>query len=104
MLPDPLHPAVVHLPIALAILLPGLALLGAWAIRSKLVPPRTWVALLLLQASPSAAHHRLSRVLIEAGLLDGVIECRDQVTPRESEAACLAGLRSSHRRRCVVVL
>ena len=50
MLPDPLHPAVVHLPIALAILLPGLALLGAWAIRRKLVPTRTWVALLLLQA------------------------------------------------------
>jgi hypothetical protein len=50
MLPDPLHPAVVHLPIALAVLVPGLALLGAWAIHRKLVPLRTWVALLLLQA------------------------------------------------------
>ena len=58
---------------------------------------------LLLQASPSAAHHRLSRVLIEAGLLDGVIECRDQVSMRP-RAIILARLRSSHRRRCVVVL
>ena len=49
-LPDPLHPAMVHLPLALAVLVPGLALLGALAIRLQLVPPRTWVAVLLLQA------------------------------------------------------
>ena len=49
-LPDPLHPAIVHLPIALAVLMPGLALLAAVAIRTKLVPGRTWMAILLLQA------------------------------------------------------
>ena len=48
-LPDPLHPAVVHLPIALAVLMPMLALLGALAIRLKAVPPRTWAAVILLQ-------------------------------------------------------
>ncbi len=48
--PDPLHPAVVHLPIALAVLIPALALLAAVAIRSNHVPPRTWVGIVLLQA------------------------------------------------------
>jgi len=49
MLPDPLHPAVVHMPIALAVLIPALALLGALAIRMKLVPRRSWLALVLVQ-------------------------------------------------------
>jgi uncharacterized membrane protein len=49
-LPDPLHPAVVHLPIALAVLLPALALLGAVTIQRRIVPPRTWLGVLLLQA------------------------------------------------------
>jgi hypothetical protein len=49
MLPDPLHPAVVHMPIALAILAPALALLAAVLISRKLVPPRTWLALVVLQ-------------------------------------------------------
>jgi len=49
MLPDPLHPAVVHMPIALAILVPALALLAAVLISRKLTPPRTWLALVLLQ-------------------------------------------------------
>lgn len=50
-LPDPLHPAMVHLPIALAVLMPALALLTAVVIRMKVVPPRTWIAVLLLQAA-----------------------------------------------------
>lgn len=50
-LPDPLHPAVVHLPLALAVLMPALALLGALVIRMKFVPRRAWVAVLLLQAT-----------------------------------------------------
>lgn len=50
-LPDPLHPAVVHLPIALAVLMPALALLAALAIRSGSVPPRAWAAVVLLQAA-----------------------------------------------------
>jgi uncharacterized membrane protein len=50
MIPDPLHPAVVHLPIALAILIPGLAILGVYLIRRRLVPAHTWGLLVLLQA------------------------------------------------------
>lgn len=42
MLPEPLHPAIVHLPIALAVLLPLLTLGGAVALRAHWLPRRTW--------------------------------------------------------------
>ncbi len=50
MMPDPLHPAIVHLPIALAMLLPGLAILGIVTIQKDLLPARTWAVIVLLQA------------------------------------------------------
>ena len=50
MLPDPLHPAIVHLPIALAILTPGFAILGIWLIAKGWLPPRGWSLVVLLQA------------------------------------------------------
>jgi len=50
MLPDPLHPAVIHLPIALAVLIPGLAILGFFLIHTKRVPLRSWGLIVLLQA------------------------------------------------------
>jgi uncharacterized membrane protein len=50
MLPDPLHPAVVHLPIALAVLIPGLAMLGILLIHKGFLPPRSWASIVLLQA------------------------------------------------------
>ena len=50
MLPDPLHPAVVHLPMALAILIPGFAILGIGLITKRYLPPRSWSLIVLLQA------------------------------------------------------
>lgn len=50
MLPDPLHPAVVHLPLALAVLMPLLSLLAALSIRADAAPRRVWLVILLLQA------------------------------------------------------
>jgi uncharacterized membrane protein len=50
MLPDPLHPAVVHFPIALATFLPLLAALVLLAIRAGRAPRNAWVVVLLLQA------------------------------------------------------
>jgi uncharacterized membrane protein len=44
MLPDPLHPAVVHFPIVLMTLLPLAALGALWAIRRGSTPIRAWVA------------------------------------------------------------
>ncbi|HEB88841.1 MAG TPA: hypothetical protein ENI85_04650 [Deltaproteobacteria bacterium] len=49
MLPDPLHPAVVHLPIALAVLVPGFALVMTILIHRRLLPVRSWALVMLLQ-------------------------------------------------------
>lgn len=48
MLPDPLHPAVVHLPVALAVLLPLLSHLGLLAIERHWLPVRAWSVVVLL--------------------------------------------------------
>lgn len=50
MIPDPLHPAVVHLPIALAILIPVLAVLGTVLIHKRYFAPETWMVVVFLQA------------------------------------------------------
>jgi hypothetical protein len=42
MLPVPLHPAVVHFPIVLAVLLPISAVVAVWAIRRGAAPLRAW--------------------------------------------------------------
>lgn len=41
-LPEPLHPAVVHLPLALAVLLPFFAVLALWAIRRGVSTSTAW--------------------------------------------------------------
>jgi hypothetical protein len=42
LLPNPLHPAVVHLPIALTLLVPLFAIGALWAIRRGARPMRSW--------------------------------------------------------------
>jgi uncharacterized membrane protein len=49
-MPDPLHPAIVHFPIALAILLPLLGLLALLSIWRGALPARVWWGVVLLQA------------------------------------------------------
>ena len=49
MLPDPLHPAVVHLPMALAVLLPLAAAGLVLAIGRQLLPARAWAFVVVLQ-------------------------------------------------------
>ena len=49
-LPDPLHPAVVHFPIALSVLVPLLAVLALFAIARTYVPERAWAVVVLAQA------------------------------------------------------
>ena len=46
----PLHPALVHVPIGLAMILPLLALAVAWAIRREKLPRRGWLLVIGLQA------------------------------------------------------
>ena len=50
-IPDPLHPAIVHFPIALAVLLPALAAAALVAIRAGWIPARTWIGVVALQAA-----------------------------------------------------
>jgi uncharacterized membrane protein len=50
MMPEPLHPAVVHFPIALALLTPLLALGALLAIRRGWLPARIWIAVVLAHA------------------------------------------------------
>lgn len=50
MLPDPLHPAVVHLPMALVALLPFVALVALWAIHRGARPLHAWAVPLALAA------------------------------------------------------
>ena len=54
-LPDPLHPAVVHLPIAFAILMPVLGILCILSIRKGFLPPQSWAGVVLVQALLSAS-------------------------------------------------
>ena len=51
MIPDPLHPAVVHFPIVLALLAPILAATAFWAIHSGRATRRSWVGIVVLQAA-----------------------------------------------------
>jgi|SoiMethySBSTD1v2_1073268.scaffolds.fasta_scaffold157961_2 hypothetical protein len=59
MLPNPLHPAIVHFPIVLAFLLPLIAAVGIWQIHRGTNPRRAWIAPLvaavMLAASAWAA-------------------------------------------------
>ena len=48
MIPDPLHPAVVHFPLVLAVLLPISALWALWAIRRGFEARRAWALPLVL--------------------------------------------------------
>ena len=54
----PLHPAIVHLPLGLAFIMPVLAIGFAWALWKGRAQPRAWVAIVAFQA-----------VLLGAGLV-----------------------------------
>ena len=51
----PLHPAIVHVPLGLAFILPALAIGYAWTLWKGTVRPRAWLAIVALQAVLLAA-------------------------------------------------
>ena len=55
MLPDPMHPAVVHFPIVLAVLAPVFAIGALWAIRRGARPARAWGVTTLVLAALAAS-------------------------------------------------
>ena len=79
MTPMPLHPALVHLPMALAMLMPLLAAGFAWALWTGRIRSRGWVAVVALQAlllgsglvaikTGGAEEDRVERVVQEAAI------------------------------------
>ncbi len=77
MIPNPLHPAIVHFPIVLAVLAPLLAAGAFWAIQSGRLPRRGWLGIVILQialvgsiwiATETGEHEedRVERVVAEA--------------------------------------
>ncbi len=48
MLPNPLHPAIVHFPIVLVVLLPFFAIGALWAIRRGVAPRKAWALALVV--------------------------------------------------------
>ncbi len=63
MLPDPLHPAVVHFPIVLMVLLPIVSVGALWAIRRGARPTRAWA----VPVATAAALTLSSWVAVETG-------------------------------------
>ena len=51
MLPDPLHPAVIHFPIVLMVLLPLVAAWALWTIRRGARPAAAWLVPLVTAAA-----------------------------------------------------
>lgn len=84
MLPDPLHPALVHLPIALVVLLPLFALGALWAVRGGTAPLKGWglvVALtgLLLTSSWLAVETgEREEETVEAVVSEGAIHTHEE--------------------------
>jgi uncharacterized membrane protein len=54
-LPDPLHPAIVHFPVVLAVILPLFAAGALWAIRRGARPRRAWAIPLSIAAALAAS-------------------------------------------------
>ena len=71
MLPDPLHPAVVHFPVVLAFLLPLFVAGGFWALRRGVAPRRAWILPTVVAAALAAS----AWVSVETGeATDGRVE------------------------------
>jgi uncharacterized membrane protein len=79
MLPNPLHPAIVHFPVVLAIILPLFAVGAVWAIRRGARPRRAWAIPVAMAAALSLSawaavetgeeqDERVERVVAEAPL------------------------------------
>jgi uncharacterized membrane protein len=78
MLPDPLHPAVVHFPIVLMVLLPLAAVGALWAISRGVRPAKAWAVPLAAAAALTAS----SWVAVETG--EGEEEKVEQVVAESS--------------------
>jgi uncharacterized membrane protein len=106
-----LHPAVVHVPLGLAFIMPALAIGFAWALWRERIRSRTWIAIVALQAVLLAAgliamntgereEDRVERVVPEAAL-ERHEEYAEQFVWAAGATLLLAGLVLASRRRSI---
>ena len=88
MIPHPLHPAVVHFPIVLALFVPALALILTLGIRTGRFSPRAWGSVALLHVLLVA----LGLPLAAAGLLRGSLGDWARPLATAASAAALAAV------------
>lgn len=88
MLPDPLHPALIHMPLALAVLAPLLGLACIYAISKGFLSQRSWAAVVLCQVLLVGS----AWLAAEAGKADEA-RVREVVAERHIEAHEQAGMR-----------
>ena len=55
MLPEPLHPVIVHFPLVLALMLPLVLVITLWVVRRSAAAPRAWSIPLVLSAALAAS-------------------------------------------------
>jgi uncharacterized membrane protein len=84
----PLHPALVHLPLGLAVVIPLLALAAVLAIRRGWVPARAWLAvvglqlLLLLGGVAASRTGEVDEELVEKRVPHAAIEAHEDAAGR----------------------
>ena len=88
MLPNPLHPAVVHFPIVLVVLLPLFVAGALWAIHRGVAPVRAWslpfaaAALLLVSAFVAVRTGEAEEDRVEAVVSEGVLHEHEEAAER----------------------
>jgi uncharacterized membrane protein len=102
MLPNPLHPAIVHFPIVLMMLLPVAAGVALWTIRKGVRPARAWLVPLafatalaftswLAVETGEQQEGRVEKVVSEA-VIDGHAEAADRFLVLSLVVTALVGL------------
>lgn len=88
----PLHPAIVHLPIALTFILPVLILIFAWAIKAGKMSKEMWLVIVGLQVLVTVSGY----VSLETGETDeekvGVIVGKELIHHHEESAEIFTGM------------
>lgn len=88
MLPDPLHPALVHFPIVFTVLLPIAAAVALWAVRRGAKPRRAWAvpvavaAALTLSAWASVQTGESQEEQVESAVPASALETHEEAADR----------------------
>lgn len=107
----PLHPAIVHLPLGLAFIMPALSVGFAWALWKERSRPRAWAAIVALQAVLLGAgfvaintgereEDRVARIVPEVAL-EQHEEYAEQFVSATGVTLVLAGLVLTSRKRAL---